>query len=181
VGSLADLGRTPGPVRVGELFGHAIGVDARGRATTLRAVAGDGERVVVLMVDARMPEDRTRLAGALAEAELADLASKLGVTVVVLAVGEDDAAALFGRVTRASRASNRPVRTLAVDAMPAWAPAIGEGVAFAVRGRSWVFVGAHAVAAAEAQHDAAGPQEASVAPRSLSERLVEVVSAAGRE
>ncbi len=180
VQSLADLGRTPGPARVGEPFGHAIGVDARGRATTLRAISGDSQRVVVLMVDARSAEDRTRLAGALAEADLAGLAAKLGVAVVILAVGDDEAAALFGRVTRASRSAGQPVRSLAVDAMPAWAREIGEGTAFAVRGRSWVLAGSHAVPAADEQRDASGPLEASEAPRSLAERIVEAVGAAGR-
>lgn len=181
VESLAELGRTPGPVGVGRPFGHAIGVDERGRATTLRAVAGDTQRVVVLLVDARMPEDRTRLAGALAEAGLADIATKLGMAVVVLAVGDDDAAALFGRVTRASRTSSLPVRALAVDAKPAWAPAPGEGVAFAVDGDSWVLVGSHAVRGAEEAGDVAGPYAVSVAPRSLAERVAEAVGAAGRE
>ena len=186
VGSLAELGRAPGPVRVGEPFGHAIGVDARGRATTLRAVAlrddADADRVVVLVVDARMPEDRSRLAGALAEAGLAEIAMQLGVTVVVLAVGEDSVASLFARVTRASRSDGQPVRTLAVDAMPAWAPELGEGVAFAVDGNSWMLAGSHTVPAAEdGAGDEAGPFEVSEAPRSLAERLAEAVGAAARE
>ncbi|UYV13090.1 MAG: hypothetical protein NCW75_02105 [Phycisphaera sp.] len=184
VESLAELGRTPGPVRENEIFGHAIGVDARGRATTLHAVAvaGDAERVVVLMVDARQAEDRMRLAGALAEADLAGIATALDARVVVLAVGEGTVASLFERVTRSSRSDTSRVRALAIDATPAWAPPLGEGIAFAVHGPSWLLVGSHAVPAAEQQPTGMDdPFEVSEAPRSLAERLAEVVGAAARE
>jgi|GEM_PF-4234759 len=186
VESLAELGREPGPARAGQPFGHAIGIDARGRATTLRAVAlgaeADAERLVVLMVDARMPEDRSRLAGALAEAELADIAVNLGTVVVVLAVGDDSAASLFARVTRASTSGGQRVRTLAVDAMPTWAPASDEGIAFSVDGNSWVLVSAHMVPVAEGTSEqVVGPFEVSEAPRSLAERIAEAVGAAARK
>lgn len=181
VGTLADLGRPISTVRVGEPFGQAIGIDARGRATTLRTLAGERQRVVVLLLDARSAEDRTRLAGAMAEADLADLATKLGVTVVVLAVGDDDASALFERVTRASPSASQPVRVLAVDAMPAWAPKIGQGMAFAVDGGSWALLGSHMVPGADEGAGGVGPVEVSEAPRSLAERLAEAVGAAGRE
>lgn len=182
VESLAELGRSPGPVRTSEIFGHAIGVDARGRATTLRAVAGEAERVVVLLVDARVAEDRTRLAGALAQADLARIATMLDATVVVLAVGEDAVASLFERVTRSSRSDISRVRALAIDALPAWVPPLGEGIAFAVHGQSWMLVSSHPVPPMRGTPTSTDdPFAASEAPRSLSERLAEVVGAAARE
>ncbi|MFI4882939.1 MAG: hypothetical protein ACIAQU_10185, partial [Phycisphaerales bacterium JB064] len=70
VSSLADLARESGPVRVGDVYGQALGIDARGRPTTLRDIAKGEGNVVVLALDARQREARAELVGALAEAEL---------------------------------------------------------------------------------------------------------------
>jgi hypothetical protein len=194
VASLAELGTPPGPARVGEPFGHALGVDARGRATTLAAVAGNAQNLVVLLVDARREDAWAPLAGALAQADLAGIAALLDATVVVLSVGGADAAALFERVTASSRSSRSDtprVRALAIDGVPPWAPLPGggiePGVAYAVDGDAWVLRGVHAVAGegdANAGGDdppVAAPFASSHAPRSLAERLAEAVGAAARE
>lgn len=181
VATLSELGETPGPVRAGERMGDVIGFDARGRVTTLRSVAGEGGRVVVLAVVARLPEERSRLAGELAEAQLASLALLLDARVVVLAVGEASTARLFERVTRTSRADADRVVAIAVERAPAWLGEVGEGVALSVDGDAWMLLEWHRIASMDADEpDGAAPFESSTAPRTLAERLAEAVGAAMR-
>ena len=185
--SLADLRDAAAPVEVGQTFGDAIGVDARRRPTTLRAMAGDAESVVVLAVDAREPRSREQLAGALAEADLAEIAELLDTTVVVLALGEPRVASVFQRVVRVSRGQDQRVRVMAIDKPPHWLAAetpSAHGRAFSVEGRPWLVRGLHDVRGSDVPPFEAGemiPSMASLAPRPLSERLAEAVGAAARE
>ncbi|MFI4917229.1 MAG: hypothetical protein ACIAS6_12080 [Phycisphaerales bacterium JB060] len=195
VASLAELGEPPGPVEPGGRFGDAIGTDARGRVATLRSVATDGleepaGRVVVLAVEVRLAEDRARVAGALAEAPLGEIARLLDARIVVLAIGDAPSAGLLERVTRAPRGQAGRVRAIAVEPAPAWLPEMRRPVAYAVDGDAWMLLAAHPVAPAdEADGPAswppdpvpAGPLPSSWAPRSLAERLAEAVGAAARE
>ncbi|MEQ9095484.1 MAG: hypothetical protein RIE32_04410 [Phycisphaerales bacterium] len=181
VATLSELGETPGPVRAGERMGDVIGFDARGRVTTLRGVAGEGGRVVMLAVVARLPEERSRLAGELAEAQLASLALMLDARVVVLAVGEASTARLFERVMRTTRADADRVGAIAVERAPAWLGEVGEGVALSVDGDAWMLLERHRIASTDADEtDVAAPLESSTAPRTLAERLAEAVGAAMR-
>jgi hypothetical protein len=181
VATLAELGEPPAPVRAGEVFGDAIGTDARGRVATLRGVAGEGDRVVVLALSARLADERARLVGQLAEARLAPLAAMLDATLVLLVVGDASSARVFERVTRTSRADAGRVRAIAVDRRPAWLGDLGQGVAFAVDGGPWMLLAEHRIATDDDESVQHGPFESSVAPRSLAERLAEAVGAAMRE
>lgn len=186
VATLADLGEAPGPVRVGERFGDAIGVDARGRVATLRGVAGEGDRIAVLAVSARWPEARSRLAGELAEARLASLAAQLDARLVLLVEGDASAARLLERVTRTSRADADRVRAIAVERAPAWVGEIGQGVAYSVDGAAWTLLATRRVAPADEDAETlpggleASPFPSSRAPRSWADRLGEAVGGALR-
>lgn len=181
VATLAELGEAPGPVRIGEAFGDAIGTDARGRVATLRGVSGERERVVVLALTARLPSERARLVGELAEARLAPLATQLDATLVLMVVGESSSARVIQRVTHASRADADRVRVIAVDQLPAWLGEIGEGVALAIDGQAWTLLAEHRVSPVEEDAVADGPFDVSTAPRSLADRVSEAVGAAMRE
>lgn len=187
VTSLADLGDEPEPVRTGGVFGDAIGTDARGLVATLRGVAGDGERLVVLALSASAPGERARLVGELAEARLAELAAQFETRLVLMVVGDESSARLVERVTRTSRADADRVRTISVEQRPQWLGEIGEGVAFAIDGGAWTVIAEHRVAPAdeystvEAVPFETSPHAMSTAPRSLAERLAEAVGAAMRK
>lgn len=196
VETMADLGRAPGGVKPGERFGDMIGVDARDRPTTLRTIAGDAQRVVVLSLDAPPGDARARVLGALAEAELPRLATLLDATVVVVAVGDAGVADMLQRVVGHSGRSGRRVRTLAVEQIPRWLDDAlsAEVVAFAVEGSSWTLEGVHIVGDADPDGSQMAPQDpsrwdrdglsavldASIAPRPLSARIARAIGAAGR-
>lgn len=199
VAALADLARPGRPVRVGEVFGQALGIDARGRPATLRELAqGEAERgaeregdLVVLAVDARQREARAQLVGALAEADLARLAELLGVRIIILAIGSGDTAALFERVIEQPRATlgRPPIRVIATPSVPAWLELAQPGVAYTVHGRSWVLRAVREIGHAvppEANIDAPpietpDPWRSETAPPTLAERLLGAVGAAARE
>ncbi|GIW73812.1 MAG: hypothetical protein KatS3mg103_0334 [Phycisphaerales bacterium] len=144
VGSLADLGLHWPQARRSDRFGQALGLDAAGRPTTLAALAGVGEDrpdrqprgVVVLALDARTPAERTALAGALAQASLGTLADLLDVQIVLLVVGPAESGPLFERVV-AQPVRARPIRSLAVESVPAWLGEEGLSTAYGVRIPGW--------------------------------------------
>lgn len=182
---LADLALPPVPIEPGEPFGQAIGIDARGRPTTLRATAEPWEGpLVVLGIDARQVQDRSRWAGALAEADLPTLAESLGVRLVVLVVGADDSASLVERVTWPARGRGEPVRVLAVDGPPAWLGPWASAAAWRVQGRSWTLQSTHALpeaeSASEPMYPYETPHDTSHAPLTLAERVRMLVGRAGR-
>lgn len=207
VASLADLARPGVPVRVGDVFGQALGIDARGRPATLRDLAkGGAERggqseaerggdFVVLAVDARQREARAQLVAALAEADLAQLTELLDVRIIILAIGSGDTAALFERVIEQPRATlgRPPIRVLATPSVPPWLGLAQHGAAYAVRGRSWVLRAVHEVGQEVPPAnidtppidappiDTPDPWQSEAAPRTLAERLLGAVGAAGRE
>lgn len=178
---LADLALPPKHIETGEPFGQAIGIDANGRPTTLRATAGPWQGpVVVLGIDARQADDRTRWAGALAEADLPALAEMLGVRLVVLVVGASDTASLVERVTWPVRGRGEPLRVLAIDAPPAWLGPWNSAAAWRVDGPSWTLRASHALPDARLESDPSDPFEASHAPLTLAERVRLLVGRAAR-
>lgn len=198
VASLADLAREDRPVRVGEVFGQALGIDARGRPATLRDLAKGGAQsggqsegdFVVLAVDARQREARAQLVAALAEADLARLTELLDVRIIILAIGSGDTAALFERVIEQPRATlgGLPIRVLAIPSVPEWLELAQPGVAYAVHGRSWVLRAVQEVGQEVPPAnidtppiDTPDPWQSEAAPRTLAERLLGAVGAAGRE
>ncbi|NRA58270.1 MAG: hypothetical protein HRU13_09190 [Phycisphaerales bacterium] len=188
VRSISDLGRERRDLAPGMAFGDALGVDARRRPTSLRALADGATNVVVLAVDARSDEARTLIAGAFAEAELAAIAELLDARVIVLAVGEPRVAAVFQRVVRSTSALPQPVRVLALEETPDWLPRSAfdsGGLAYSIEGRSWMVRSVHRVPGALAGGGDPGGSltlaDSSRAPRPLAERIAEAVGAAARE
>lgn len=186
VRSLADLGRPAGQIGMGQPFGHMLGTDARQRPATLRAMAGEAERLVVLAVDVRSAERRARIAGALAEADLGSLAELLDLRIVILAMGEPSSASLLARVSRSSSVADR-VRVLAVASPPAWLPVgegAGDGVAMGIDAASWVLASVQRVgqdvSVDEDPFEDAQTARESKAPAPLADRIAEAVGAAGR-
>ncbi len=188
VPALPDLGRQAAGLALGMPFGNALGVDGRRRPVTLRAMADGAEKIVVLVVDARNDRARTLLTGALAEAELPELAELLGVRIVVMAIGDPRVATTFQRVLRPSTGRSSAVRVLVREKLPAWLTAEAvpsDGVAFSVEPVSWVLTGEHRVSVArtagiDGGEIQGGPDRSSMAPRSLSERIAEAVGQAAR-
>jgi len=120
VPTLADLAagdsRTPGD---GPLLDQLVRA-ADGRLTTLRGVAPEADRLLLLVLDAREQADRDTWLAALAQADANEPARASGATLVVLAIGDDRLPRLIERVTRPRRAREDVVRGVSAQRVPPW-------------------------------------------------------------